>query len=223
MLKIAELQSTRLNAQELRLPGVPRCSCPTPRRLNHLTACFRQKRLLLSRLLNKTANNYFASSNPHPPHSRAYDRYNKFLRGILGGIHCSGIHWRAALAGYSAGSTRRDPLASSSCGILGGIHWRAALAGYWAGSTGKRRDPLASCSGGILGGIHWRAALAGYWVGPWCRSIANADSNIKSNNPFLPGGEQEANASPVGLQDVHCEASHASWMLTFMFFEFDIT
>ena len=23
---------------------------------------------------------YFASSNPHPPHSRAYDRYNKFLR-----------------------------------------------------------------------------------------------------------------------------------------------
>ena len=24
--------------------------------------------------------NYFASSNPHPPHSRAYDRYNKFLR-----------------------------------------------------------------------------------------------------------------------------------------------
>ena len=23
--------------------------------------------------------NYFASSNPHPPHSRAFDRYNKFL------------------------------------------------------------------------------------------------------------------------------------------------
>ena len=56
-----------------------------------------------------------------------------------------------------------------------------------------RRDPLASCSGGILGGIHWRAALAGYWVVEWCRSIANADSNIKSNNPFLSGGE---NACP---------------------------
>ena len=23
---------------------------------------------------------YLASSNPHPPHSRAYSRYNKFLR-----------------------------------------------------------------------------------------------------------------------------------------------
>ena len=50
-------------------------------------------------------------------------------------------------------------------GILGGIHWRAALVGYSAGSTGElrwrdtRRDPLASCSGGILDGIHWRAAL----------------------------------------------------------------
>ena len=117
------------------------------------------------------------------------------------------ILWRDTLAGYSAGSTgkllwdtqraaRRDPLAG---GILGGIHWRATLgysAGYSAGSTGEQlwrdtgRDPLASCSGGILGGIHWRAALAGYWVGAWCRSIANADSNIKSNNPFLSGGEK---------------------------------
>ena len=68
---------------------------------------------------------------------------------------------------------------SSSGGILGGIHWRDT-----------RRDPLASCSGGILGGIHWRAALAGYWVGAWCRSIANANSNIKSNNSFLSGGEK---------------------------------
>ena len=118
------------------------------------------------------------------------------LGGILGGIHrgaalavagYSAIHWQAALAGYSAGSTgeplwrdtRRDQLASRSGGILGGINWRAALAGYLAGSTGERRD----------GGIHWRAALAGYWVGAWCRSIANADSNIKSNNPFLSGGE----------------------------------
>ena len=140
--------------------------------------------------------------------------------GILGGIQwgssggiLGGIHWRAALAGYSAGSTGEQP-----GGILGGIHWRAALAGYSAGSTGEplwrdtrqdplasggysvgstgkplwrdtRRDPLASSSDGILGGIHWRAALAGFWVGAWCRSIANTDSNIKSNNPFLPGGE----------------------------------
>ena len=28
----------------------------------------------------KSENKYFASSNPHPPHSRAYDRYNKFIR-----------------------------------------------------------------------------------------------------------------------------------------------
>ena len=95
--------------------------------------------------------------------------YSEILNGILGRIH-----WRAAL-----------PLASRSGGILGGIHWRAALAGYWAGS--------------ILGGIHcgellwrdhWRDALAGYWVGAWCRSIAHADSNIKSINPFLSGGEK---------------------------------
>ena len=61
--------------------------------------------------------------------------YSGILSRILGGIH-----WRATLAGYSAGSTGRDPLASRSGGILGGIHWRAALVGY--------------------GGIHWRAALA---------------------------------------------------------------
>ena len=94
---------------------------------------------------------------------------------------------RNPLAGCSGG----DPLASCSGGILGGIHWRDALAGYSAGSTGEQlwrdtgRDPLARCSGGILGGmgdllagtrldplassfggilggIHWRAALAGY-------------------------------------------------------------
>ena len=271
--------------------------------------------------------NYFASRNPHPPHSRTYDRYNKFLRilrtstpnshrpfwilarstgecwraaparywpdtrqdqpardtqrdirwdysgilsgilggtrwwaalwwhtrrdplaggilrgihsratlgysagplagcsgGILGGIHWraalagtrrdalasrsggifGGVHWRAALAGYWAGcagqlfwrETGRDPLASRSGGILGGIYWRAALAGYSAGSTGEplwrdtQRDPLASCR--ILGGIHWRAALAGYWVGAWCRSIANADSDKQTNNPFLSGGEKQ--------------------------------
>ena len=139
--------------------------------------------------------------------------------GMLGGIH-----WRAALAGHLAGSTRaalvastwRDPLASRSGGELlwrdtrrstGEPLWRdtrrdplasrsGGILGYWAGSTGEqlwrdtRLDPLASCSGGILGGIHWRAALAGYWVGAWCRSIANADSNTKSNNPFLSGGEK---------------------------------
>ena len=115
------------------------------------------------------------------------------LVGIRQGAALAGywaIHWRAAL---------RDPLASRSGGILGGIHsggilggiqWRAALAGYyWAGSNGEQlwrstgelllrdtwRDILESCSGGILGGA-------------WCRSIANADSNIKSNNPFLSGG-----------------------------------
>ena len=108
--------------------------------------------------------------------------YSGILSGILGGIH-----WRAALAGYSAGS-----LASRSGGILGRIHWRDT-----------RRDPLASSSGGILGGIlggiHWRAALAGYWVGAWCRSIANADSNIKSNNPFLSGVEK-ANTTKYILQ-----------------------
>ena len=66
--------------------------------------------------------------------------------------------------------TKRDPLASYS-GILSGIHCRAALAGYSAGFTGEplwrdtRRDPLASRSGRILGGIHWRAALAGYSMG----------------------------------------------------------
>ena len=91
----------------------------------------------------------------------------------------SRIHWPAALAGYSAGSTgeqlwrdtRRDPLAALagySAGSTGELLWRdtrrdplAALAGYSAGST--------SCSGGILGGIHWPAALAGgdagYWAG----------------------------------------------------------
>ena len=101
--------------------------------------------------------------------------------GILSRIGC-GIHWRAALAGSTGEplwrDTWRDPLTSRSGGILGGIHWRAALAGYWAGSTGEPlwrdtgRDPLASRSCGTLGGIHWR------------------DSNIKSNNPFLSGGQK---------------------------------
>ena len=41
--------------------------------------------------------------------------------------------WRDPLALWR--DTGRDPLASSSGGILGGIHWRAALAGYSEGST----------------------------------------------------------------------------------------
>ena len=86
------------------------------------------------------------------------------------GSSCSGgilgaIHWRAALAGYLAGSageplwrdTRRDPLARGSSGeLLWRDTWReAALAGYSEGSTGEqlwrdtRRDPLTSRSGGI--------------------------------------------------------------------------
>ena len=80
------------------------------------------------------------------------------LSGILGGILCGiigGSHWRAALVGYSAGST-----GDYSGRMLGGIHWRAILgysAGYWAGSIGAllwwdtRRDPLPSYSAGILG------------------------------------------------------------------------
>ena len=101
--------------------------------------------------------------------------------------------WRDSLASYS-GILSRD-----SAGSTGELLWRdtwrdplaSRLAGYSARSTGEplwrdtRRDSLASSSGEILGGIHWRAALAEYWVGAWCRSIANADSNIKSNNPFL--------------------------------------
>ena len=88
--------------------------------------------------------------------------YSGILSGVLGGTH-----WRAALAGNSAGSTgeplwrdiRRDLLASSSGGILGGIHWRATL-GYSArcsaGPAGgllwrdTGQDPLASSAGGIM-------------------------------------------------------------------------
>ena len=146
---------------------------------------------------------------PYLPASRCnFSRSGRILGGI-GGI-LGGIHWRAALAGYWAGSTgqllwrdtRRDPPASSS--------------GYWAGSTGEqlwrdtRQDPLASCSGGILSGIDWRAALAGYWVGAWCRSIANADSNIKSNNPFLLGGEKNKKASAAAETAAHRAGSPRS-------------
>ena len=278
---------------------------------------------------------YFASSNPHPPHSRAYDRQTPLVCELISRTQTSvpltntkaslsdlsqntraaplragrdikqnqagelfwrdtgGIHWRIMasrsgllLGGYSAGSTgkgysagysagstgellcgilsgilggihwratvwdtRRDPLASYSGGILGGIHWRASLAEYSAGSTGEplwqntrrdplasgsagysagstgeplwwdtRRDPLASSSGGILGGIHWRAALAGYSaggihgillrdpLGAWCRSIANVDSNIKSNDPFLSGGEPHQSGDYNSKRTGHIES-----------------
>ena len=84
--------------------------------------------------------------------------YSGILSGILGGIHW---RTAGELLCDTQWDTRRDPLVSRSGGILGEIHWRAALAGYWAGSTGEqlwwdtrrdtRRDPLVSCSGGILG------------------------------------------------------------------------
>ena len=113
-----------------------------------------------------------------PPARDTQRDYFGILSRMLGGIH-----WRAALVGYLAGSTgellwrdtsrdplvsytggllwwdtRRDPLASRSGGILGGIHWRATGEQLWAGSTGEQLWR-------ILGGIHWRAALAGYSAG----------------------------------------------------------
>ena len=131
---------------------------------------------------------------------------------------CSLVGYSAGFTGETLWrDTQRDPLASCSGGILGGIHWQAALAGYSGGSSrsgGKLggeplwrdtgRDPLASSSGGILGGIHWRAALAAFserstgellWRDTQrdpLASIANADadSNIKSNNPFLSGRQK---------------------------------
>ena len=112
--------------------------------------------------------------------------------GILAGS-TGGIHWR--ILASRSGSTLAWPARDTQLDIWRDllVHWRAALVEYSAGSTGKPlwrdtwRDPLASRSGGILGGIHWPAVLAGYWVGVWCRSIASADSNNKSNNPFLSG------------------------------------
>ena len=128
----------------------------------------------------KKQDNYFASSNPHPPHSRAYDRYNKFLR----------------ILDFDSKFPALLDIKQNQTGELlwrntGGIHWRklaSRLDNYWPDTRQDppARDPLTSRSGGILGRIHWRAALAGYLVGAW---IANADSNIKSNNPFLSGGE----------------------------------
>ena len=107
------------------------------------------------------AENYFASSNPPPPHSRACDREHGCVNSSmvfewLQAYDCSTSVW----------------LSNSTC-------LRADL-----------ENSNMSRSGEILGGIHWRAALAGYSAGAWCKSIANADFNIKSNNPFLSGGEK---------------------------------
>ena len=115
--------------------------------------------------------NYFASSNPHPPHSRAYDCYNKFLR-IL---QTSTPKFKSALLDMKQNQTGellwRD---------TGEIHWRmlvsrsgSILAGYLAGSTrdtqrDTRRDAVASYSGilsGMLGRIHWCAALVEHSAG----------------------------------------------------------
>ena len=50
------------------------------------------------------------------------------LSSCSGGILTGEPLWR---------NTRRDPLTSRFGGILGGIHWRAALAEHSAGSTGE--------------------------------------------------------------------------------------
>ena len=67
--------------------------------------------------------------------------------------------WRDALASRSGGILG----GIHSGGILGRIHWRAALAGYSAGSTGKQLwwdsgwDPLASSFGLFLEGAYMKA------------------------------------------------------------------
>ena len=123
----------------------------------------------------KNGTKYFASSNPHPPHSRAYGRYNKFLR-IL---ETSTPNSRRPF--WTLSKTRLASCSGGAGRILGRIHrqgilsgTRDPLAGCSDGSTGEllwrdtRRDPLASYSGilsGILGGTHWPAALVGYSEG----------------------------------------------------------
>ena len=144
--------------------------------------------LLVSNKKHKRSN-YFASSNPHSPHSRAYDREHGCVNSSmvfewLGAYDCPTSFALKALStclcvvcepisrtqtsvplAKAKPPPRRNPtgmIRSCSGGILGGIHWRATLAGYSAGSTGEQlwqdtgRDPLqdslSSCSGRILGG-----------------------------------------------------------------------
>ena len=114
---------------------------------------------------------------------------------------------RATLAGYSAGIHYSGILSGILGGptgglylVLGGIHWpvdpaecptRAAR--QWIPPSVPPEllasecpaERLASGSRQVSRQSGLPAALAGYWVGAWCRSIANADSSIKSNSPFL--------------------------------------
>ena len=115
----------------------------------------------------KKYKNYFASSNRHPPRSRAYGRYNKILRILeisTPNSHEAKPDWRAALAG-----DWRGPLTNTGAPSRYWPYTRHGKgSGYSAGSTGEQvwrdtgRDPLSISSGRILGGIHWQAALAGY-------------------------------------------------------------
>ena len=82
----------------------------------------------------------------------------RYSAGSTGELLCRDT-WRDPLASHSR----------ILSGMLGGIHRRAALVGYSAGSAlaGDWRDPDArrdprSRFGRILGGIHWRAALQKY-------------------------------------------------------------
>ena len=144
--------------------------------------------------------------------------YSGILSRILGGMH-----WDA-LAGCSGGMLGGWAGSTGELGGIhwraGPAHWRA-----WALSTGgllwdtqrdTRRDALAGCSGGMLGGIgilHWRdtgqdplASRAGstgervpptgepLWRDTGRYPLASC-SNIKSNNPFLLGGEKRITVS----------------------------
>ena len=92
--------------------------------------------------------------------------YSGILSGILGGIH-----WRAGLVGYSAGSSYSGGILGGELlccilsRILGGIHWQAALVGYSAGST---HELLPGYSAGSTGELLWDTQrdarpLAGGW------------------------------------------------------------
>ena len=99
---------------------------------------------------------YFASSNPHPPHSQAYDRYNKLFRILETSTPNSNRpFWTVS----------KTILASCSGGILAGStgeYWRATDTRQDPPARDQRdtwRDPLAGWCGGMLasysGGIHW--------------------------------------------------------------------
>ena len=103
-----------------------------------------------------------------------WDTQRDTRRDPLAGGMLGGIHWRAALAGYSAGSTgERIHLPAALAIYSAGIHWRNCLAGYWSTAgllwrdTG--RDPLAELFGGIR--VHCRTPLAGYWTGSTGRIV----------------------------------------------------